>query len=235
MIGALSLVGALWVAQDTVTLQRVFVAGEERSLYANLSVESSLGSILVQLDLGEKLIEAEADKATVELTISNLRVKMGDEEIPTNPLQPLRVRMNKQGFILNGMPAAAGANLAFLRYLFVLPGGPLSVGKAAPFSFESSDPAGTKLTGEATLSRVSDGNAVVSIRSKLSAPAFSKEINLAYTATFELKTGRLVEAEGTVTNLVGPDGMDVNAIQFTLSSKKQSKPKGIYHGSSSSR
>ncbi|RMG23353.1 MAG: hypothetical protein D6724_08520 [Armatimonadetes bacterium] len=235
MIGALCLAAVVWAAQDAVTLKRVFVAGEERTLYANLSVESSFGEILVQLDLREKTLEADGDKATVELALSNLRVKMGDQEMPSNPPQPLRLRMNSQGFVLNGLPVAVGNNLAFLRYLFVLPGSPLSVGKAVPFAFESSDPSGTKLTGEAALLRVSDGNAVVTVRSKLLGPGFSKEMSLAYTAKFDLKTGKLVEADGTVTNVPALQGMEVTAIQFTIDTKKRDQMKRIYDGSSSSR
>lgn len=213
----------LLAMQQPVLLQRVFRAGGEWSRDVSLTLSSAMGDVLVTLKMTEKTLEVDDLRATVQVSLNDVVVRLGENEMPSNSVAPITVRMDNRGFVLNGLPRVAGNNLSFLRYIGVLPAEALLVGKSVPFSFESSDPAGTKLSGSVLLEEMKGKTAVIVVKSSLSAPGTSKPIQLSYKAWVDASSGEVKEAEGTVTDVPAMQGVDVSAIQFVIKESKGSE------------
>lgn len=210
------------LTQQPVLLQRVFRAGDEWTRSASLTLSSPLGEVLVTLNIVEKTLEVDGQRATVQVSLNDVLVRIGENEMPSNSVPPITVRVDNRGFVLNGLPRVAGNNLSFLRYIGVLPEGALVVGKSVPFSYESSDPTGTRLSGTFTLEEVKDKTAAIAVKSSLSAPGASKPIQLSYKAWIEVGSGKVKEVEGTVTDVPAMQGFEVSAIQFVIKEPKGS-------------
>ncbi|MEW5884083.1 MAG: hypothetical protein AB1725_07660 [Armatimonadota bacterium] len=213
----------LLAVQQPVLLQRVFRAGDEWSRDVSLTLSSAMGDVLVTLKMSEKTLEVDGLRATVQVALGDVVVRIGENEMPTNSIAPITVRMDNRGFVLNGLPRVAGNNLSFLRYVGVLPAEALLVGKSVPISFESSDPAGTKLSGSVLLEEMKGKTAVIIVKSSLSAPGTSMPIQLSYKAWVDASSGKVKEAEGTVTDVPAMQGLEVSAIQFVIKESKGSE------------
>ncbi|MER3414040.1 MAG: hypothetical protein C4341_07380 [Armatimonadota bacterium] len=208
--------------QQPVLLKRVYRAGEEWSRDVSLALSSPMGDILVRLKMAEKTLEADGSRATVQISLNDVVVRIGENEMPSNSVAPTTVRMDSRGFVFNGLPWTAGNNLSFLRYIGVLPPEALLVGKSVSFSYESSDPAGTKLSGSVLLEEVKGKTAVIVVKSSLAPPGLGKPIQLNYKAWVDAGTGKVKEAEGTVTDVPAMQGFEVSAIQFVVKESKGS-------------
>lgn len=225
MIATLSAL-TLLAAQQPVLLQRAFRAGDEWSRDVSLTLSSPVGDVLVTLKMVEKTLAVDGSIATVQISLNELLVRIGENEMPSNNVPPITVRVDNRGFVLNGLPRVAGNNLSFLRYVGVLPAEALVVNKSVPFSYESDDPAGTKLSGSALLEEIKGKTAVVVVKSSLIAPGLAKPIQLSYKAWVDTGSGKVKEAEGTVTDVPAMQGFEVSAIQFVVKESKGSAKEG---------
>jgi hypothetical protein len=221
MIATLSAMTLLAV-QQPVLLQRVFRVGDEWSRDVSLTLSSPVGDVLVTLKMLEKTLSVDGSVATLQVSLKDLFARIGENEMPSNSVPPVTLRVDNRGFVLNGLPRIAGNNLTFLRYLGVLPAEALLAGKSVPFSYESSDPPGTKLSGSALLEEINGKAAVIVVKSSLSAPGLAKPIQMNYKAWVDRSTGKVKEAEGTVADVPAMQGFDVSAIQFVVKESKGS-------------
>lgn len=225
MIATLSAV-MLLAAQQPVLLQRVFRVGDEWSRDVSLTLSSPVGDVLVTLKMVEKTLAVDGSVATVQMSLNDLLARIGENEMPSNSVPPITLRVDNRGFVLNGLPRIAGNNLSFLRYVGVLPAEPLLVGKSMPLSYESSDPPGTKLSGSALLEEIKGKTAVVVVKSSLSAPGLAKPIQMSYKAWIDTGSGKAKEAEGTVADVPAMQGFEVSVIQFVIKESKGSAKVG---------
>lgn len=225
MIAVVS-VAAILCVQQPMLLQRVFRIGDEWTRDVSLTLSSPVGDVLVTVKMTEKTLEVNASHAAVQVSLVDLRVRIGETEMPSNNIAPITVRMDNRGFVLNGLPRVAGNNLSFLRYIGVLPSSALAIGKSTSFTYESSDPTGTKLSGSALLEEVKDKTALLVIKSSLSTPGATKPMQLSYKAWVDVTNGKVKEAEGTVTDVPAMQNLEVSAIQFVIREPKGSVEEG---------
>ncbi|MCH8274567.1 MAG: hypothetical protein IH851_07240 [Armatimonadetes bacterium] len=224
---AVALLAALASAlQDTVRLERVYKTGDMDSYSFALAMTTGGGSVDLSMKVTHIVKKVDEDGvADVEMQFADLAVVFNDQEM--NPPAPpsLTLRVTKHGLPV-GQKLARGQgqsmNLVFLRYLSLVPDQAVKVGEKVDMNFTDPENSKTRVTGDFSVESVRRGEAKTVSHLEISVDGMGQVMRMVRTAWFDVKTGKLKRAEGTVSNLAGgPEGLGaVDAIQFTYERAK---------------
>jgi hypothetical protein len=213
--------------QESVTLQRTFSEGEKMTHKGNLLVTLDMGQIEVNFDLEQttKKVSPEGSGA-ISAQLLNIKTLFNGNDLGQSGSGGL-VRELKWDFTLDRVNQVVEAPkqtrglfnqlISAVLMTSVLSGSPLKVGEKYKVSWKGAD--NTSLEGETTLAEIKEGVARLTSAFDWQPPMMEKKAKLQVTSWIEVKSGQIKKLEGTANNLVGPQGVGLQNLSYTLEKK----------------
>jgi hypothetical protein len=223
------MIGLLFAAapQETVTLQRTFAEGEKLTHKGNLLVTLDMGQLDVNFDLEQttKKVTAEGN-GTVSAQLLNIKTLFNGNDLGQSGAGGI-VRELKWDFTMNRMNQVVEASketrgifnqlISAVLMTSVLSGSPLKVGEKYTVAWKGEG--NTSLDGETTLAEIKDGVARLTSAFDWQPPMMERKAKLQVTSWIEVKSGQIQKLEGTASNLVGPQGVGLQNLSYSLQKK----------------
>ncbi len=213
--------------QSPVVLSPHYRVGEEETWRVNLAFGTEFGDIEAWMSVVRKVrgVEDSGDME-VEHVYKDLKVVFNGQETTPSPLPPLVLRLTSQGLPVGqkALPAANSLNLIFLRYMHLLPQKEWRLGERVSVFLKDPGNVRTEVRGEMTAESLEKNELKTVGLFDLAIEGFSQPLRLVRTAWFDVSSGRLVRAEGMVSNLPSAPGVGaVQAIQYRYERVKSAK------------
>lgn len=204
--------------QSPSVLNPQYRVGEEESWRLSMAFGTEYGDIEARVSIVRKVRRVDdSGDVDFEYVFKDLKVTFNGQDTNPAPLPPLVLRMTNLGLPVGqkAVPAANSLNLVFLRYLHLLPQKDWRLGERVSVFLRDPGNSRTEVRGEMVAESVEKREAKTVAHLDLAIEGFSKALRLVRTAWFDLSSGRLVRAEGVVSNLPSAPGVgEIRAIQY---------------------
>ncbi|MCL6623284.1 MAG: hypothetical protein K6T17_01545 [Fimbriimonadales bacterium] len=222
--------GVLLLLQSSVVLNPQYRVGEEELWQMSLAFGTEYGDIELGMSVVRKVRSMESTgDIEFEYVFKDLKVMVNGEEQEAQPLPAHVLRMTNQGLPVGQKtdPPADSLDMKFFYYLHLLPQKEWYIGERVSVSLKDPGNPKTEVRGEMVAESLEKNELKTVSHLDLAIEGFAKPLRLVRKAWFEVSSGRLVRAEGTVSNLPLVRGIgEVQAIQYRYEWVKAIKKEG---------
>ena len=219
MFCTLAMVTLAFAAQESIKLERKYKEGE-KDVYKIAMQMNMGGDVNVTLKTTQTVKKVfENGDADIESASSDLKVNFNNQEMSPPAQPPSVARYNK-----NGMPIGVKANkgrgqmnMSFMRYAFAFTDKAFKVGETIPIDFTDPANAKDKVTGTVKVDSLENGVAKfianLDIRNE---DTGDKPMKVAITSWVDVASSKPNKVTGTVSNITGPQGMQIEGVQLSI-------------------
>ena len=220
LIGAL-VVGMVAFAAQDVKLERKYKEGDKDTYKVSMQLTMNGGTANVNLvsTLTVKKVYDNGE-ADVETVPGDLKIDFNGQTM-TQPAPAAHT----ERFTKQGMPLVekvkdknrAQMNVAFMRYAVMLGEKGMRVGETIPVDYTDRLDSANKVKGTLKLESFEKGIAkLVSTCEAWTEDTGAKPMKMVYTIWFDADAGKLSKLVGTVSNVMGPQGLPIDAVQISM-------------------
>lgn len=218
---------AAFALQDEVKFSRTYKAGEKDKYAFKVQTKTPMGDVDMTMSMTQEILKVydngDADQKT---TIADMKMMMNGTDmssmLPPGAMgQPVIVRINKNGMAVAKTKAPANQGMMGGMGDLVALGNFLSekafkVGQPVPIDISDPKDPKTKVKGTMTLEALEAGVARVKSDLEVTSAQATKPIKVQTTAWVEVATSKPNKIEGTVNNVTGPQGMEIETIKYSM-------------------
>ncbi len=209
---------------QAVNLSRTYEANKVTTYQLTGAIDTSLGRILVEGVLKQKVNSAEADgTAIVENELLQMMMTDGKNKSPLPAMPPAQFVMDAKGQIIRDLAAKEAdsgfVSLAILRYVSVL-APKLEVGKDSKVSAKDPVTKKTKFEGVQKLIRVTDTQAIIEAKYDVISEQPKGKAKMKALTTYDAKTGEVLQTDVEMTDLPIDKNQQLSVEGLKLSLKK---------------
>lgn len=211
-------------AGQSVSLTRTYEADKISTYQLTGAIDTSLGRILVEGVLKQKVTSVESDgTAIVENELSQMMMTDGKNKSPL-PSQPAaQFLMDGKGQIIKDLAAKEAdsgfVSLAILRYVSVL-APKLEVGKDAKVSAKDPTTKKTKFEGVQKLIRISDTQAIIEAKYDVISEQPKGKAKMKALTTYDAKTGEVIQTDVEMSDIPIDKNQQLSVEGLKLALKK---------------
>lgn len=210
--------------RQSVNLSRTYEANKVSTYQLTGAIDTSLGRILVEGVLKQKVASTEADgTAIVENELLQMMMTDGKNKSPLPAQAPAQFVMDAKGQIIKDLAAKEAesgfVSLAILRYVSVL-APKLEVGKDSKVSAKDPLTKKVKFEGVQKLIRLSDTQAIIEAKYDVISEQPKGKAKMKALTTYDAKTGEVIQTDVEMTDFPIDKSQQLSVEGLKLSLRK---------------